>query len=85
VIAMAIPAAIMDQALGSKIKYVEERLIEITEWINILNEQNKKLEAEIKKNKETIEAEIEKDVHNHVKKLVEEIQTLKNEIESLKQ
>lgn len=36
--AMVLPAAIMGQALASRIKDLEEKMIEVTEWINILND-----------------------------------------------
>ncbi len=70
---MAIPAAVMDAALASRIKNLEEKMIEVTDWINILNDQYKDLKQEI-----------EKDVHEHVKKLVEQIHTLEIEIKTLK-
>ena len=71
---MAIPAYLMDQSLAKRIKTLEEQMVDVTEWIHILNDQFKK-----------IEAEIEKDVHEHVKALVNQVHTLENEIKSLKQ
>jgi uncharacterized protein (DUF3084 family) len=71
---MAIPAAVLDQALASRIKILEEDMIEVKNWINILNDQYKDLKQEM-----------ENDVHEHVKKLVHQIQSLENEIKSLKQ
>lgn len=82
---MAIPAYLMDKALASRIKKLEEQMVDVTEWIHILNDQYKKMEEKIKKNKETIETEIGKDVHEHVRKLVEQIHALENEIKTLKQ
>jgi septal ring factor EnvC (AmiA/AmiB activator) len=74
VIALAIPAAIVDAAARSRLSQLETRVKELEEWITILNDQNKKLKEEINK-----------DVHEHVRKLVSQIQTLETEIKALKQ
>ncbi|UCE38389.1 MAG: hypothetical protein JSW00_03950 [Thermoplasmata archaeon] len=71
---MAIPAYLMDQPLAKRIKHLEEKMEDVFDWINNLEIQNKKLKQEI-----------EKDVHEHVKKLVDQIHTLENEIKALKQ
>ena len=71
---MAIPAAIVDSAARSRLGQLEIRVKNLEEWITILDSQNKELKEEI-----------EKDVHEHVKKLVDQIQKLETEIQSLKQ
>jgi len=73
VIAMALPAAIVDSAARDRLGQLEIRVKNLEEWVTILDNQNKKLETEIKK-----------DIHEHVRKLVNQIQTLENEIKSLK-
>lgn len=71
---MAIPAAIMDGVQQKKIDQLAEVLMKLEVKIVNLELQNKELKKEI-----------ENDVHDHVKKLIDRIQVLQKEIKSLKQ
>jgi peptidoglycan hydrolase CwlO-like protein len=73
VIAMAIPASIMDSMQQKKIDQIGEGLRNLELRVANLENQNRRLEAEIKK-----------DVHGHVKTLVIQIQALENEIKEIK-
>jgi len=74
VIAMALPAAIVDSAARDRLSQLEVRVKNLEEWVIHLETQNNELKEEI-----------EKDVHEHVKKLVDQIHTLENELRVLKQ
>ena len=80
---MAIPAAIVDSAARDRLGQLEVRVKNLEEWVTILENQNKKLKEENKKNIKTMEAKIEEDIHEHVRKLVGQIKALENEIKSL--
>ena len=72
-IAIAIPAAIMDSMQQKKIDVIGEGLRNLEAKVAILEAQNKQLKKEI-----------EKDVHQHVKKLVSQIQKMDKELKDLK-
>lgn len=70
---MAIPAAIMDSKLKKYIDEIGLIVAKLEVRVTDLENQNKELKTVI-----------EKDVHEHVRKLVSQIQTLETEIKSLK-
>lgn len=70
---MAIPAAIMDSMQQKKIDVIGEGLRNLEVRVANLEAQNKKLQKEM-----------EKDVHQHVKKLVSQIQKMDKELKDLK-
>ncbi|UCE73411.1 MAG: hypothetical protein JSV56_10325 [Methanomassiliicoccales archaeon] len=72
-IALAIPAAIMDSKLKKYIDEIGLIVAKLEVRVTDLENQNKELKTVI-----------EKDVHEHVRKLVSQIQTLETEIKSLK-
>jgi uncharacterized coiled-coil protein SlyX len=71
---MVIPAAIMDSAINKRIDQLE---------ITVAKLEGRVTQLEI--THENLKQEIDKDVHKHVKTLVNQIQTLENEIKALKQ
>ncbi len=71
---MAIPAAIMDSRIYKRIDELGLIVAKLENRVTYLENQNKKLKEEIKN-----------DIHEHFKKLVNQIQALENEAKSLKQ
>ena len=70
---MAIPAAIMDSMQQKKIDVIGEGLRNLEVRVANLEAQNTKLQTEM-----------EKDAHQHVKKLVSQIQKMDKELKDLK-
>jgi carbonic anhydrase len=70
---IAIPAAIMDHGLKKNIEGLADRIRVLEIRVTNLEAQNKELQKEM-----------EKDVHQHVKKLVSQIQKMDKELKDLK-
>ncbi|UCG70083.1 MAG: hypothetical protein JSV09_03445 [Thermoplasmata archaeon] len=82
---MAIQADMLDSLLRDRIGKLEVQVKNLEEWAVHLEEENKILKEQIIKAMKAQKDDIENDVHEHVKKLVDQIQTLENEIKSIKQ
>lgn len=68
VIAIVVPLYLYEKALKS-IDYLEDRMFKIEERVKHLEDRDEQLKTEI-----------EKDIHEHVQKLVDQIHLLENKI-----